>query len=262
MEVNIMNIDMNKQVVLITGATSGIGRATALAFGASRASVMLTGRKEDALLKVKEELSSYDCQCDFLAGDITQTQFRTQLIDKTIATFGQLNVLVNAAGIIGSGTIETTTLEFFDNMMDINMRSVFHLTQLAVPHLIATRGNIVIVSSVTGTRAFPGIMAYCVSKAAVDQFTRVIALELAPKGVRANAINPGVIRTNLHRRSGMDEVAYEKFLEYSKTTHPLGRVGEPEEAANLILFLASDKAQWITGITCNIDGGRQLTCAR
>jgi len=136
------------------------------------------------------------------------------------------------------------------------------LTQLALPSIIERKGNIVNVSSVTGLRAFPGVLAYCVSKAAVDQLTRCAALELAPQGVRINAVNPGVVRTNLHRNSGMNEDAYSAFVERSKTTHPLGRVGEAEEIADLILFLASSKAGWITGGTYSIDGGRAQTCAR
>ena len=106
------------------------------------------------------------------------------------------------------------------------------------------------------------MLAYCVSKAAVDQLTRCSALELAPKGVRVNAVNPGVVRTNLHLNSGMEQETYSGFLEHSKETHPIGRVGQPEEIADLILYLASDKAGWITGATYSIDGGRAETCAR
>jgi len=169
---------------------------------------------------------------------------------------------VNAAGIIASGTVENTTLTDYDLMMNINVRSVFQLIQLALPSIIERKGNIVNVSSVTGLRSFPGVFAYCVSKAAVDQLTRCAALELAPKGVRVNAVNPGVVRTNLHLNSGMNEDAYAAFVERSKTTHPIGRIGEPEEIADLILFLASSKAAWITGGTYSIDGGRAQTCAR
>jgi NAD(P)-dependent dehydrogenase (short-subunit alcohol dehydrogenase family) len=256
-----MNIRFDKKVVLITGATSGIGRASALQFADAGAKLMLTGRNREVLSELKAELDKNN-SCEIFPGDITDTAFRNDLINTVIDTFGQLDILVNAAGIIASGTIETTSLEDFDKMMDINVRSVFHLTQLAVPYLIKTKGNIVNVSSVTGLRAFPGVLSYCVSKAGLDQFTRVVALELASKQVRVNAVNPGVAVTNLHRRSGMDETAYQKFLEHSKTTHPLGRVGQPEEVAQLIIFLASDQAGWITGVTCSIDGGRQLTCAR
>jgi NAD(P)-dependent dehydrogenase (short-subunit alcohol dehydrogenase family) len=134
--------------------------------------------------------------------------------------------------------------------------------QLCAPRLIETKGNIVNISSVTGLRSFPGVLAYCVSKAGLDQLTRCAALELAAKGVRVNAVNPGVVVTEIHKRGGMDEEAYANFLEHSRTTHPLGRVGKPGEIADLVLFLASEKASWITGATYSIDGGRALTCAR
>jgi NAD(P)-dependent dehydrogenase (short-subunit alcohol dehydrogenase family) len=134
--------------------------------------------------------------------------------------------------------------------------------KLSAPHLERTRGNIVNVSSVTGPRSFPGVLAYCVSKAGLDQLTRCAALELAASGVRVNAVNPGVVVSGLHRSGGMSEEAYAAFLEHSKTTHPLGRVGEAREVAELICFLASGRAEWITGATVSIDGGRALTCAR
>ena len=179
-----------------------------------------------------------------------------------VSELGRLDVLVNAAGHISNGSIEDTSLEAWDAMMNVNLRSVFYLMQRAAPHLIKTGGNIVNVSSVTGLRSFPGVLAYCVSKAGVDQLTRCAALELAAKGVRVNAVNPGVVITEIHKRGGMSEEAYENFLDRSKTTHPIGRVGEAAEIAELIFFLASDKASWITGATYSIDGGRALTCAR
>ena len=106
------------------------------------------------------------------------------------------------------------------------------------------------------------MLAYCASKAAIDHLTRCAALELAPKGVRVNAVNPGVVVSNLHRRGGMGEEQYAAFLERSKETHPLGRPGQPDEIAELIVFLATDRSGWITGDTIAIDGGRHQTCAR
>jgi len=147
-------------------------------------------------------------------------------------------------------------------MFDINLRSVFRMIQLAMPHLITSKGNVVNVSSVTGVRAFPNVLAYCVSKAGVDQLTHCAALEVASKGVRINAVNPGVVVTNLHKAGGMDESQYGNFLEHSKESHPLGRAGSPEEIADLILFLASERAKWITGVSYSIDGGRAQTCFR
>ncbi len=136
------------------------------------------------------------------------------------------------------------------------------MMQKCGPHLERTKGIIVNISSFAGIRSFPLVLAYCVSKAPVEPLTRCSALELAPKNIRVNAVNPGVVVTNLHKRGGMDKTSYEAFLKNSEKTHPLGRVGEPEEVAELIYFLASEKAAWITGATYEIDGGRAQTCAR
>ena len=245
-------------VVLVTGSTSGIGRAAALAFAAEGAQVAATGRQPDALEALKQDSENiYTYQTD-----LTSEEEAIGLIDKVIKELGGIDILVNAAGIIALGSIEKTTLSEYDQMMTINVRSVLHLMQLCLPSIIERKGNIVNVSSVTGLRAFPGLISYCVSKAAIDQMTRCSALELAPRGVRVNAVNPGVVHTNLHLNSGMEETTYSDFLEHSKETHPIGRVGQPEEIADLILYLASDKARWITGVTYSIDGGRAQTCAR
>jgi NAD(P)-dependent dehydrogenase (short-subunit alcohol dehydrogenase family) len=249
-------MEFDGKIAVVTGATSGIGMATVLRFAEQGARVAAIGRKKDVLAKVaRPNIKTY-------AADLTSEQETSALVKGILEDFGGIDILVNAAGIIANGTVENTTLADYDLMMNINVRSVFQLMQLALPSMVARKGNIVNVSSVTGLRAFPNVFAYCVSKAAVDQLTRCAALELAPKGVRVNAINPGVVRTNLHLNSGMNEDNYAAFVERSKTTHPLGRIGQPEEIADLILFLASSKAGWITGVTYSIDGGRAQTCAR
>ena len=249
-------MEFEGKIAIVTGATSGIGMATVRGFTEQGGRVAAVGRRKEALAKFESpKVKTY-------AVDLTNENETATLVPAVMKDFGAIDVLVNAAGIIANGTIENTTLADYDLMMNINVRSLFQLTQLALPSIIERKGNIVNVSSVTGLRAFPNVLAYCVSKAAVDQLTRCAALELAPKGVRINAVNPGVVRTNLHRNSGMNEDAYAGFVERSKTTHPLGRIGEPKEIADLILFLASSKAGWITGATYSIDGGRAQTCAR
>jgi NAD(P)-dependent dehydrogenase (short-subunit alcohol dehydrogenase family) len=253
---------MKDKVVIVTGASSGIGRATAKLLAKNKAKVIAVGRNEKELSSLRDEIQEKNGSVKTVLTDLGETSQVDRLITDTIENFKRLDVLINAAGIIANGSIETTELNYWDKMMHINLRSVFYLTQKCVPHLVETKGNIVNVSSVTGTRAFPNVLAYCVSKAGIDQLTRCAALELAPKNVRVNAVNPGVVVTNLHKRSGMDEEKYEQFLEHSKTTHPLGRAGKADEVAELIYFLASDKAAWITGATYEIDGGRAQTCAR
>lgn len=254
--------DFHGRRALVTGATSGIGRATALLFAGAGANVLATGRKTEALAALAREAAGLPGRLVSVAGDLTDAVFRRDVVGTALESLGGLDVLVNAAGIIASADWEKTDLDDWDRMLDINLRSLFALCKLAIPHLEASRGAIVNVSSVTGTRAFPGVLAYCVSKAGVDQLTRCLALELAPHGVRVNAVNPGVVRTNLHRASGMNEERYGAFLEHSKTTHPLGRVGEPADIAAAIAFLASPQAGWITGETIAVDGGRHQTCAR
>lgn len=254
---------MQGKICLITGASSGIGRAAALLFAERGAKVIAVGRNEKELKSLRDESNAAAEEAiKIQLADVLELTQVEKVISETIASFGQIDVLVNAAGIIMNGSIENTTLDDWDKMTNINLRAVFYLTQKCVPHLEKTEGNIVNVSSVAGSRAFPNLLAYCVSKAAIDQLTRCAALELAPKRIRVNAVNPGVVVTSLHKRGGMAEEDYAAFLERSKTTHPIGRVGTPEEVAELIYYLASDKASWITGVTYEIDGGRAQTCAR
>jgi NAD(P)-dependent dehydrogenase (short-subunit alcohol dehydrogenase family) len=253
---------LTRQAAIVTGASSGIGRATALRFAQAGVAVLAVGRDERALSETAALIERDGGKAAILAVDVTSRDAPDRVVAAAVEHFGALTTLVNAAGIIDTGTIETTTDEGWDRMLDVNARAPFRLMRAACGALSRSRGSVVNVSSVTGLRAFPGVLGYCVSKAAVDQLTRCAALELAPRGVRVNAVNPGVVVSNLHRRSGMEEEQYSAFLERSKTTHPLGRPGDAGEIAELILFLASDRAQWITGETISIDGGRHLTCAR
>jgi len=250
------------KVAFVTGATSGIGQACAIAFATAGAKVVCVGRNAEALRDVELKIRELGGETLTSKADLTDPQEAERAIEQAIQVFGGIDVLVNAAGHLSNGTIENTSLEAWDDMMNVNVRAPFQLMQKALPSLIERRGNIVNVSSVTGLRAFPGVLAYCVSKAALDQLTRCSALELAAKGVRVNAVNPGVVVTQIHKRGGMSEEAYAAFLEHSKQTHPLGRTGRPEEIASLVLYLASDRASWITGATYSIDGGRGQTCAR
>lgn len=253
---------MKDKVAIVTGASSGIGRAVSRLFADNGMTVVAVGRNEAELNALRDSARDGGGSIKIHLADVTNESQTDRVVTDTVEHFGGIDVLVNAAGIIKSGTIETTTADEWDKMMNINLRSMFLLMQKCLPHLVKTTGNIVNVSSVTGNRSFPNVLAYCVSKAGVDQLTHCAALELAEKGVRVNAVNPGVVVTNLHKRSGMSEEDYAGFLEHSAKTHPLGRAGKPEEVAELIYFLASEKAAWITGVTYEIDGGRAQTCLR
>ena len=247
------------KVAVVTGASSGIGRATALAFAREGASVVLVSRDQAALEAVAAEAVGPTA---VVAADVMATDTPARVIQAAIERFGSIDVLVNAAGIIGTASTDQTPDELFDRMFAINVRAPFRLMREAFPHIKARQGNVVNVSSVNGLRAFAGVAVYCSSKAALDHLTRCAALDWAPHGVRVNCVNPGVTVTNLHRRGGMDETRYAAFLERAKETHPLGRPGRAEEIADAVLFVASDRAGWMTGDTIAVDGGRHLTCLR
>jgi len=250
------------KTIIVTGATSGIGRAAAEAFARARGAVVLVGRNESALQDVDAAVRDSGGRAVACAADVTSAEAPERIVRAALDLGGGIDVLVNAAGIIATGTLEATTDALWDSMIAVNLTAPFRLMRAAAPHLAARKGTVVNVSSVNGLRSFPGVLAYCVSKAGVDHLTRCAALEMAPIGVRVNAVNPGVTVTNLHRRSGMGETQYAAFLERSKETHPLGRPGQPTDVAELILFLASDRAGWMTGETIPVDGGRHLTCLR
>lgn len=245
------------KVVIVTGASSGIGADAAKQFASEGAKVVLVGRNEQNLKAVQAEFPSHSKSL-IIRVDVRQGE--TTIIKNTLEAFGQIDVLVNNAGILQKGSIETTSIADFDEVLDINLRSVYKLTQKAIPHLAKTKGNIVNVSSIAGTRSFPNIISYCVSKAALDQFTKCAALELAEKGIRVNAVNPGTIQTDIHRRSGMNTEEYEAYLERCRSTHALGRVGHVNEVSSAILFLAGETASFITGCCLVVDGGKHVMC--
>jgi len=247
--------------VLVTGASSGIGRACALALAREGAKVVAAGRRAERLSDVARTIRDSGAECETVTGDVREAATCASWVAAAVSRFGGLDGLVNAAGVIGSGGLLETDEAEWDRVMDSNLRSMFLMTQAAAAALIARKGSVVNLSSVAGPRPYANLLAYCISKAGVDQLTRCAALDLAPHGVRVNAINPGVVVTELHTVT--HAVAdYAGFLERSKTTHPIGRVGNVDEVAALVLFLLSDETPWVTGATYAIDGGRALASAR
>jgi NAD(P)-dependent dehydrogenase (short-subunit alcohol dehydrogenase family) len=250
------------KVAIVTGASSGIGRATALTLARGGAAIAAVARDRNALEEVIAQCQQAGTTAIAVVADLTAATGPEDIVQSTVSRFGGVDVLINAAGIIAMGTTDATSDDTWDRVMDVNVRAPFRLMRAAFSHLKQRRGAVVNVSSVNGQRVFPNLAAYNTSKAAMDQLTRCAAIEWAPDGVRVNAVNPGVTVTNLHRRSGMADDAYAAFLARAKETHPLGRPGQAEEIATLVAFLASEEAGWVTGETIAIDGGRHLTCAR
>jgi NAD(P)-dependent dehydrogenase (short-subunit alcohol dehydrogenase family) len=257
---------MTQRVAVVTGASSGIGRATAQRLAGDGFAVVAVGRDPAALADVCAEIGRRGGTATALAMDVTADGAPRLILERVEALAGGgapgLDALVNAAGIIAAADVTTTSDAAWDDMMAVNVRAPFRILREAVPALAARHGAVVNLSSVAGTRVFPNLLAYSVSKGAVDQLTRATAIDLAGRGIRVNAVNPGVVVTNLHRRGGMDDSKYAAFLEHSRQTHPLGRPGTAEEVADLIAYLVSPAARWMTGDTISIDGGRHLTCLR
>lgn len=254
--------EISGRVALVTGAGNGIGRAVALRLASLGAPVALTGRRPEPLAAVAAEVEAAGGRALVVPGDVRDEAHAAAAVARAVEAFGGLTILVNNAGVIGAGPVETTSTAEWDRVLDVDLKAPFFFARAAIPHLKGRPGaNIVNVSSVTGRRPYANLAPYCVAKAGLDMLTECLALELAPHGVRVNAINPGVVVSNLHRATGTVP-DYAAFLERSKHTHPLGFVGEPQDAAELIAFLVSDRARWITGGLYALDGGRALTSLR
>lgn len=259
----VINLDKNKfqsrmdfkgKVILVTGGSSGIGSACAKHFAKLGANVIIVGRNVDRLVEVSHEITSKGfAEPLVIVADVTKDSER--IIKETVDRFGQLNVLVNNAGIMTEENIENITMDAFDFTMDVNLRSIVFLTQLAIPYLAKTQGNIVNVSSTAGVKAVPNLLSYCMSKSGLDMLTKCLALELAPKRIRVNSVNPAAIKTPLFKTMGIDNEAEQELFKAYQEKYPLGRVGEVSDTSAAIAYLASDSASFITGVLLPVDGG-------
>lgn len=237
------------KVVIVTGAGSGIGAATAKRFFEEGASVVLNGRRAD---KLAETASGMEAKRVLLhSGDIAEEAYVARLVEETIATFGRLDVLVNNAGVAAFGPIAKSTTAQWRKVMSIDVDGVYFAVRTALPHLLETKGCIVNVSSVSGVGGDWGGSIYNAAKGAVTNLTRALALELGAQGVRVNAVNPSLTLTEMTSDFAKNEPLLAKFRERL----PLGRGAEPEEVASVIAFLASKDAAFVNGVNLPVDGG-------
>jgi NAD(P)-dependent dehydrogenase (short-subunit alcohol dehydrogenase family) len=241
-----------ENVVLITGAAKGIGRTTALAFSEQGAKVVLVDVLEEELKEVDEIIQKAGREVLSIQGDVSDNRQVQNAVKETLKAFGRIDVLVNNAGIdVGSAPIINVTEEMWDKSLQVNLKSVFYFCKSVVPIMLENgKGSIVNVASIVGKEPNENMAPYAVSKAGVICFSRVLAKEVARDGIRVNCVAPGLTKTDLLKNLSPEQ--FDRLLEKI----PMGRVGYPEEVADLILFLSSEGSSFITGQCFNIAGGR------
>ncbi|AWS45001.1 SDR family NAD(P)-dependent oxidoreductase [Streptosporangium sp. 'caverna'] len=242
------------RVVIVTGAGSGIGRATAIAFARAGAHVLGVGRRQDAL----EETAREHPGIVTLAADIRAEHAPQAVIDAAVDRWGRVDVLVNNAGATAVMPLAEATAARIGDLFDLNVTAPSLLAAAALPHLRRTRGSIVNVSSTYGHRPLPGAAHYAASKSALEQLTRSWALELAPDHIRVNGLAPGPTESEALTAAGLSHSLVDKIKQDEADRIPLGRRGRPDEVALWVLRLADPATTWLTGQILTVDGGLEL----
>lgn len=248
------------KTALITGATSGIGKATALLFADEGADVVITGRRAELSGRVMEEISRKGVRCEFIQADHSNGEDCSRVVEQTLASFGRVDILFNNAGIVTKGTAETTSDEIWNETLAINVTAVWRMCKLVLPVMKAQGGGVIVNngsdwSVVGGRNAFP----YVTSKGAVALMTKAMALDYARDNIRVNAVCPGDTFVDRWLEKGYfehsDPVTLEQAVKEASEYLPMGRFGKPEEIAKAVLFLASDDSSFMTGHLLLVDGG-------
>lgn len=237
---------LSGKTAIITGGSAGIGKAIAKEFVDQGASVVIANRTEETGRAAAEELG-----CSFIQCDVSSYDSVKSMVERTVDDHGSLDILVNNAGIGMTGTVETTPLEDWHKLMDINLNGVVYGTRAAMPHLLESSGTVLNVASVFGLVGGPQTAAYATAKGAVINFTRTTAVDYAEDGVRVNSICPGFVETEMTE----PVLGEDSFYEFVLNQTPINRIAQPEEVAEPAAFLVSDKASYITGVNLSIDGG-------
>lgn len=243
---------LDNKVAIVTGGGSGIGKSISLRYAEEGANVVIIGRKEDAL----KETASLNENISYVVGDITKDESVKELANFVKNKFGRLDILVNNAGWCPVQFLKDMTIADYDKAFDLDVRALVNLTIETLPLIRESKGNIINLSTVGATHRSPNLSMYTGAKAAVENFTRCWALELAEEGVRVNAIAPGAIDTNIWNVTDLSEEESKKHREFIESTIPCKRFGRPEEIANVALFLVSDEASYVNGAIIAVDGAQ------
>lgn len=249
-----MNESLKNKVVLITGATSGIGKSSALAFAAAGSKVIVSGRREPEGQAVVDEIKTAGGEATFVKADVAREADITNLLDRTLATYDRLDVAFNNAGVEFTGPMTEITEADFQRVFAINVWGVLASMKHEIPIMLRQGGGVIInTSSIAGKIGMADNSVYIASKHAVEGLTKAAAIEYAAKGIRVNAVAPGGVETDMLTRftGGGNEEAIASL----RSLHPVQRIGRPEEIAHPVLFLASDAASFITGTSLPVDGG-------
>ncbi|MBS3113763.1 3-oxoacyl-ACP reductase FabG [Candidatus Woesearchaeota archaeon] len=245
---------LESKVAIVTGSNRGIGRGVAIALAKEGCKVVVNSHEHSKDADdVVEEIKSLGSDAIFVVADVSKEKDVKNLVAKAVKKFGKVDILVNNAGILVSGTVTTLTEKDWDKQMDVNLKGVFLCTKYAVEQMLkqGKGGRIINISSIAGLVGFPGISAYCASKGGVTELTREVALDCANYGITVNAIDPGVIVTDMTKAMLNDKATKKILLENT----PVGRFGQPEDIGNAAVFLALDESSFITGHNLVVDGG-------
>jgi NAD(P)-dependent dehydrogenase (short-subunit alcohol dehydrogenase family) len=249
-----MQTSFQNKVVLITGATSGIGKVSALAFAKAGAKVIVSGRREAEGQAVVAEIKASGGEATFAKADVAVEAEVAALVAKTVETYGRLDIAFNNAGVELTGAIVDATEVDYRRVFDINVWGVITSMKHEIPVMLKQGAGVIInTSSAAGHVGMAGASVYVASKHAVEGLTKAAALEYAKQGIRVNAVAPAAIETDMMNR--FTGGGAEEALSYMRSLHPVGRLGRSEEIANAVLFLASDGASFITGTSLKVDGG-------
>ncbi len=248
-----MKLDYTNKVVLVTGGTSGIGKTTAIAFAQAGAKVVLSGRRASEGEAVVAEITAAGGTARFVRADVAVEAEVKALVDQTVAAFGRLDVAFNNAGVESMGPLTEVSEAEYRRTFDINVWGVLASLKYEIPAMLKTGGGAIVnTSSVVGHVGMAGASIYIASKHAVEGITKTAALEFAKQGIRVNAVAPAVIETDMvDRFAGKEGPA----RDYLTSLHPIGRVGQTREISDVVLFLCSDAASFVTGHSLKVDGG-------